>query len=226
MKGFVMRLGSSRRAIRLPALRRPALSARELVSRYGAQTFFVSLFLIGAAVGAACAGGVDAGLFDRLDFLFVTNIRARLEMSAFGIFSSCFVSYFLFIFLLFLFSLSAWGFVSAPALSVFKGFSVGLSSALICSAYGFAGVGFFILIVLPGAVLFLFALVRYSCVCFRLSLRYARLTVFGHDSSPDLRPMLRRFLRESLFAFVFSACCAVADMLMWVVFADKFHFLQ
>ena len=221
-----MRLGGRKRTIRLPSVKRPKMSVKELISRYGLQALFIALFLLGLAVGAACSRSFDSELFERLDILFVTNIEARLEMSAFGIFCSCFVSYFLFIFLLFLFSLSAWGFVSAPVLSVFKGFSVGLSSAFIFAAYRLSGIGFFILIVLPGAAMFLFALVRYSCVCFRLSLRYARLTVFGIDGSQALRAELKRFLRDSLFAFVFSAFCAVADMLMWIMFADKFHFSQ
>ena len=223
MKGFVFRFGA-KRAARLPSARRAALSVRGFIRRRGAQSFFAVLFFMGLAVGAACGGSFDDDILDRLDYLFVTNISARLSMSAFGIFSSCFVSYFVFIFALFLFALSAWGFVCAPLLSVFKGFSVGISSAFIFAEYRASGIGFYILVVLPGAVMFLFTLIRYSRESFRLSLEYARLSVFGRDKAVGLYADIRAFLKKSLLALLFSGGCAVADMLLWVLFADKFHF--
>ena len=224
MKGFVLRIGNKTGAVRLPRIKRPQLSVREMISRYGLRSIFVILFILGLILGAVCSRSFDSGLFERLDFLFISNIEARLAMTSFDIFLSCFVSYFLFIFLLFLFSLSAWGFMTAPALSVFKGFSVGLSSAFIFAAYKASGIGFFILTVLPGAALFLFALVRYSCVCFRLSLDYARLTVFGYEDASALRGRLRRSVSSSLTAFIISSGCAVLDTLMWTLFAGRFHF--
>ena len=209
--------------IRLPH-KGGAISLRALWTRYGIQAFLVTLFMMGLIVGAACSRGMEGSLSDRLDFLFVTNIAARSGMSGFDILLSCFAPYFLFIFLVFLFAFSAWGFLAIPLLSAFKGFSVGLSSALIFAAYRVSGIGFYILIVLPGTVLFLFTFIRYSRACFRMSAEYARLTVFGSMKTASLGSDLRLFLKKSLFAFIFSGACAVADMLLWVLFADKFHF--
>lgn len=224
MKGFVFRFPVRSKAIRLPSLKRPRLSPRAIMKNYGVQAFLATLFALGLIVGAAGSRGFDAELFNRLDFLFVTNIKARLGMTAFEIFSSCFVSYFLFILLLFLFAFSAWGFCTAPLLTVFKGFSVGLSSAFILAAYGASGVGFYILIILPGTACFLFTLIRYTRDTFRLSLRFGRLCLFGADSSPLRDADIRLFLRKSFFAFLFSGACAVIDMVLWALFADKFHF--
>ena len=224
MKGLVLHFSGSGKAVRLSKLRGEARRIRGLIERRGAEALFVLLFVMGLVVGAACEGSFDAGLFDRLDFLFVTNIKARLGMSVFGIFLSCFVSYFMFVFALFLLALSAWGFAAVPALTVFKGFSVGLSSAFVFAAYRGQGIGFYILIVLPGAVMFLFTLVRYSIRSFRFSLRYARLSVFGAETEGP-RVGVGAFLRDTLFAFLLSCACAVTDMLLWVLFADKFHFL-
>ena len=223
MKGIVFHFGKKSRTVRLPGSG-GEMPLRSLFSHYGIPAFLVTLFLMGLAVGAACSRGMSAQAAERLDFLFVTNIAARGAMSGFGIFLSCFVPYFLFVFLVFLFAFSAWGFITIPMLSAFRGFSVGLSSAVIFAAYRMAGIGFFILIILPGTVLFLFSFIRYSRDCFRLSVRYARLTVFGADKTPALSVDIRSFLKKSLFAFVFSGACSVADMLLWVLFADKFHF--
>jgi stage II sporulation protein M len=195
------------------------------MKHYGVQAFLITLFVLGLFVGAAGSFGFETTLSERLDFLFVTNIKARLGMTAFGIFSSCFVSYFLFILLLFLFAFSAWGFCTAPLLTVFKGFSVGLSSAFIVSAYGASGIGFYILIILPGTVCFLFTLIRYTRDAIRLSLRFGRLCLFGGESSPLHDADIRLFLKKSLFAFLFSGACAVIDMVLWALFADKFHFV-
>ena len=222
MKGFVIHFGKKAKAICLPGRRE--FSLRTLAAGYGIQAFLIALFIMGLFIGAVCSRGMDSGAEDRLDFLFVTNIKARAQMSGFSIFLSCFVPYFLFVFGAFLCAFSAWGFVAVPLLSAFKGFSVGLSSAVVFSAYRMSGVGFFILIVLPGTVLFLFSFIRYSRDCFRLSVQYMRLTVFGTDKAASLGTQLRAFFKKSVFAFIFSGACSVADMLLWVLFADKFHF--
>lgn len=221
MKGIVFHIGGRSKTIRLP---HGKFSLRDLCTRYGIQAFLVTLFAMGLIVGAACSRGMGDGLSDRLDFLFVTNIARRIGMTGFEIFLSCFVPYFLFIFLTFLFALSAWGFAAIPVLSVFRGFSVGLSSALIFSAYRMKGIGFYILIVLPGTVLFLFTFIRYARSCFLLSAEYARLTVFGSMKTSSVGAELQSFLKKSLFAFLLSGACSVVDMLLWVLFADQFHF--
>ena len=224
MKGVVFHFGKKSKVIPLPGCKGGSLSIRSLFSRYGVSAFLVTLFMMGLIVGSACSKGIGDDLTDRLDFLFITNIAARSDMSGFGIFLSCFVPYFLFIFAAFLFAFSAWGFLTIPLLSAFKGFSVGLSSALIFAMYKASGIGFYILIVLPGTVLFLFTFIRYSRDSFRLSAEYARLTVFGSSKTSSLGGDIRSFLKKSLFAFLFCGACSVVDMLLWVLFADKFHF--
>ena len=224
MKGFVLHFKNRKKAIRLPDVTTGIRSLRVLIARYGLKTLFAALFLMGLIVGALSGRSFDKSLFERLDFLFVTNIEARLQMSSFSIFASCFVSYFLFIFLLFLFALSAWGFAAVPMLSVAKGFSVGLSSAFIFSAYQMAGIGFYILVILPGVVLFLFNLVGYSQESMRLSLCWMRMSVFGCGRAPLCDSAVKNFIKKSVYAFLWSCACAVADMLLWVLFIGYFHF--
>ncbi len=223
MKGVVFTFRNKQKTIRFPKVRRPHISVRSLLSKFGFQSVFIVLFLLGLAVGAAGSRGVDRSLGQKLDFLFITNIEARLEMSAFEIFLSCFVSYFLFIFAAFLFALSAWGFSAVMLLPILKGFSVGMSSAMIFALYHVSGIGFYILIVLPGTALFLMTLVKYSKASFRLSVRFMRMSLFGYDKeSPPAG--LKAFLKNSAFAFLSSGACAVSDMLLWILFAGHFDF--
>lgn len=224
MKGIVFTFRNKQKTIRLPFLKKPKLSLRATINRFGFQTIFVILFLLGLAIGAAGSRGVDESLGQRLDFLFITNIEARLDMSAFDIFLSCFAAYFLFVFAIFLCALSAWGFAAIPILSVIKGFSVGLSSAVIFAFYKVSGIGFYILIILPGAALFLITLTIYAKASFGLSVRFMRLTLFGLDKEPALHRGLKSFLKKSVYAFLSCGACAVLDMLLWILFANHFDF--
>ena len=224
MKGFVFTFRKNQKALRLPDIRRRGTDCKRLLSRYGVRTVFAALFLLGLVTGAACAKGFGSETYNKLDLLFVTNIDARSQMSVFDIFVSCFVSYFLFIFCVFLSALSVWGFATVPLLSALKGFTVGLSTAFIFSQYQLSGIGFYILVVLPGTVLFLFVLIRYSAYGFQLSLRFLRLSLFGCDREPELRMHLKSFIKKTLFALLSVGVCSVTDMVLWIVFAGKFDF--
>lgn len=224
MKGIVFTFRNKQKTLKLPQVKRPAFSPKDAVTKYGFQTVFVILFLLGLAIGAAGSRGVDSDLGQKLDFLFITNIEARLQMSAFEIFLSCFVAYFLFILAVLLCALSVWGFTFIPFLALLKGFSVGLSSAVIFSFYQTSGIGFYILIILPGTVLFLFALVWYSKISFRISTQFMKLSLFGDVDVSKLSRILKRFLKKSAFAFLSAGACAVVDMLLWILFANHFEF--
>ncbi len=225
MKGFVFTFrNNNRKVLSLPDIKRHSYDVKQLIARFGIQSAFAAAFLIGLIVGAATGRGFSREVFEKLDLLFITNIDARLEMSVFDIFISCFVSYFLFIFCVFLSALSVWGFTTVPLLSALKGFTVGLSSAFIFSQYQLAGIGFYILVVLPGTVLFLFALIRYSTRGFRMSLCFLRLSAFGNDTEAELRTRLKLFFKQTMFALLSIGACAVTDMVLWILFANKFHF--
>lgn len=224
MKGLIFTFGNKQKAIRLPQLKERGFDMKRLLSRYGVQAVFGALFLMGLVVGALSGRSFSTDTLSKLDLLFVTNIDARMKMSFFDIFVSCFVSYFLFLFCVFLSALSAWGFTAVPVLSALKGFTVGLSSAFIFALYQLSGVGFYILVVLPGTVLFLFVFIRYSTLGFRMSLQYFRLTALGSEREPVLSQQLRVFLKKTMFALLSVGLCAVIDMALWVLFANKFDF--
>lgn len=210
--------------MRLSDMKQRGYDVRQLIARYGIHLAFAAAFLIGLIVGAATGRGFRQETFEKLDLLFITNIDARMEMNVFDIFISCFVSYFLFIFCVFLAGLSVWGFSTVPLLSALKGFTVGLSSAFIFSQYQLSGIGFYILVVLPGTVLFLFALIRYATQGFRMSLRFMRLSMLGRDTEVDLRKYLKLFIKHTMFALLSIGVCAVIDMILWILFANKFQF--
>lgn len=224
MKGFVLQFGRNKKIIRFPRLK---LQKEQLLLSFksrGIRALILCLFLLGLAIGAASSGGFDENTLKKLDVLFINNVSARRSMNAFDVFLSCFVSCFLFVFSAFLASFSAWGAFAIPILSVFKGFTVGVSCVVIIMKYQLSGVGFYILVILPGALLFLYTVIRYYSLGVRTSIMYARLSVFGFEDSDKFRMSVRDFVKRSLFAFLMSAVCAAIDMIMWSVFANKFNF--
>ena len=224
MKGFVLTLRNSKQTAKLPDLRRLLERAKVFIKRHGLQAVLCLLFLFGLVIGVTFAQGVSRTTYERLDLLFVTNISARMHMTLPQIFLSCFVSYFLFGFTAFLCALSCWGFVAVPLICTGFGFTAGLSSAFVFSLYHMSGVGFYILVILPGTLLFLLTLVYYTAYCFRLSRRFAVLSLMGNDREPELRSHLKVFLKKSLLTLLSVITCSIVDMVLWMLFADKFQF--
>ena len=218
MKGFVLRFGRNK----YTDIKGIKEKLRVFFKRRGVRSLLLCMFLLGLTAGAAFSGSFEENTLNRLDMLFLTNISARQSMSAFDIFISCFVSCFLFIFAAFLSSLSAWGFLALPLISSFNGFTVGLTTAFIIMKYQLPGVGFYILVILPGAVLFLYNLIRYSASGIKISLLYTGISLYGEDTVPDVKIKFRQFIRKTVFACLLSGICAVIDMILWSVFADKF----
>ncbi len=225
MKGFVLTLRNDFFTGKLSDVVRPLRGIGSFLRRRGLQTVLALLFLFGIVLGAACAQSFSRTTYDKLDLLFVTNIGARAQMTLLQIALSCFVSYFLFVFCAFLCALSAWGAAVVPLICASYGFTVGLSSAFIFSLYHMQGIGFYLLIVLPGTLLFALTLLRYCVYCFRLSRCYTILSLFGADREPELNARLKLFLRKSLLILLSVLTCSIVDMMLWMLFADKFQFI-
>lgn len=223
MRGIVFKFSRSirHRPLRLPRLSFSSQSFREFLSRYALQILFLMLFVTGLTLGAAYSGSADDTLIDRLDLLFTTNLESRSSMSGVGIYLSCFSADFLFVLAAFLLGMSAWGSIALPMLVLFKGFSVGLSSAMMFMLYRGVGIGFYLLVILPGTTLFLIGFIRYLRYAFALSIRYGRLTL--KDGGESFRSLsMKSYLLHSLTALLFVLGAALMDTVLWLLFAQLF----
>ena len=130
MKGFVFSLA-------LPHSGRRSPDIRGFLRRYGLYVWFAAMLLAGLVLGVVYARNADEDTLRSLDLLFTTNLDARLSQSAFGTFSACFASDFLFLLCACLFGAAAWGIPFLSALVCFKGFCVALVR-FSGSAFGFS----------------------------------------------------------------------------------------
>lgn len=195
----------------------------ETLRQNDAMVFF-SLFLIGGIVtGTLFARNADVAWLNKLDFLFVSNYKARAAQPLFTVFSASFASSFLFILCCFLCGLSMWGMFITPVIVFFRGFGLGLTSGYLYAAYEWQGVLYNLVVILPGAL--------FCCIAILLAAREGtrfskRMAVLGASSQSGMisRSNLKRYLARfgTILALAFFA--ALVDLLLSACFAGLFGF--
>lgn len=225
MKGIVFSLGKKSRPHRF--VKKPerirSFSLKRFFNYYGIQFFFVVDFVLGLVLGSSALKSASSELLNALDFLFVTNLDNRLKLSAFDIFCSAFASDFIFVFIVFLLNFASWGIFALPLVCAFKGFGVGISSAYMFSQYGISGIGFYILIILPGTVLFLLAFITALKEAFIGSYNLLKM-YFPSARDGLLYRYTKTYLYRNFVILLFVAFSAIIDMIFWVLFANMFNF--
>ncbi len=190
---------------------------------YAVQILFSVIFLLSVILGSLSFSNISPQTLEKLDFLFVTNLSNRLELSTFDLFCSSFASSFVFILLSFLLSFTAWGMFALPLLCAFKGFGVGLSSVYMFSQYSLTGIGFYILVILPSTVLFLFAFIVSLKESFSQSVLLLK-TFFSSTYDAYLLRHTKTYLFRNCIILIAVAFSSVVDMFLWELFAGMFNF--
>lgn len=223
MKGIVFSIRHREQQYNRSVRTHRKLSFKRFINLYGLHLFFLLTFILGIVLGSIAFKNFDEQLLQKLGFLFLTNIENRLELSAFDIFSSSFASDFIFIFSAFLLSFTVWGAFALPLLCAFKGFGVGISSAYMFSQYSVTGIGFYILVILPGTVLFLFAFITALKEAFTQSVHLIKVFLPTQSESTLLR-YTKVYLFRNFAVLILTAFSAIIDMLLWLLFANMFNF--
>lgn len=192
------------------------------MKRYGTAVIFTFVYACGLLMGTLSAKNADSSLLDGLNFLFTTNLSARMGQPAFSTFATSFASNFLFLLYVFLCGLAPWGMAAVYAAPAFKGFGVGLSAGYLFTTYGFKGVGFYLLVILTGTFIFSFALIIECIQAHCLSCKIAKSVFTSGESMQPVSVYVRSFLFRSLYMLMLTAVSALADMLLWTAFSGLF----
>lgn len=223
MKGIVFSFNRKKGEKKnLPKISLPDL--RYIFRRYGVTLVFVVLILLGMVLGALYARSAQSDTLDSLDFLFTTNLDARLSQSPFGTFCACFASDFIFLISVYLFGTAPWGLPLLLATVLFKGFGIGITAAYLFISHGLSGVGFYLLVLLPGTFLFCIALALFSTSAFGFSKRMFIVTVSKNAPAASVREGLLRLSSRLLTALIIAFAAALIDTLLWSLFAGAFKF--
>lgn len=193
------------------------------IKRNAVLILFVTSFLCGIVFGSFYAKSSDNQLLDSLDFLFTTNLDARLAQNAVNTFCACFASDFVFLAAVFLLGITPWGIPILPFVSLFKGFGTGITATYLIVSYSLKGAGFYLLVILPGTFLFCLALVGLSVFSFDISKRMFIGTI-GHSDTVLLKSALIDFCFRSITALIMTFFSSLLDTVLWCLFSGMFNF--
>lgn len=197
---------------------------RYFIRRYGVRTMFVFLLFAGIAIGSVYAKNADASMIESLDFLFTTNFDARLTQNFAGIFCACLASDFIFLISVYLLGLAPWGIPFMLFIIFFKGFGIGLTAGYLFIGKSLAGIGFYLLILLPGTFLFCMALVQFSSFAFNFSKRMFLTLLNKGVLKSSLRVSTIAFSSRFISSLIITFLSAVLDTALWTLFAGGFNF--
>ncbi len=203
----------------LPAPSRPSCC---LLSDRLFLRLMISL-LLGVLIGALSCRRAGEELLTKLDVLFLTNIQTRLQGGMLMTFVSSFASACLFLGALFLMGISLWGAPGACCLPFVRGYGYGLAVGSIVMRYGLWGVGYHLLIVLPGAFLGSAVMSVGAARSARHSLSLFR-SCFHPLTAQDPALRLSRYGMSMLLLLLLSAAGAGLDTLLFELFSGCFPF--
>lgn len=182
-------------------------------------SFFIFLLFIGIITGTILTRNANEELIQNLKMLFLSNYTLRSSQPLLDTFTASIISSFIFVFLSIIMGLSMWGSITIPMLIFFKGLGLGLSSGYIYLTYGFKGILFNLVIVLPGAFLSCLALVISS----KESITFS-YTLFLSSLKRRITPNFKEYFVNVCRSFVIIVIASVIDMLFSWWFAGLFKF--
>ena len=219
VKGIVFSF-NRRRAARVRRL--PQIGS--VVKSYRHMLGFAGVLLAGLVCGAVYAHSANSSLLQSLDFLFMTNLEARLAQGALGTFCACFASDFIFLLLVYLFGMTLWGIPFVVFTVMLKGFGTGLTAGYLSMTYALSGVGFYLLVLLPGTFLFCFFLAKFSASAFVCSKRFFISALKKDAPLVSQREQTMHLSSRFLTALIATFTASLLDTVLWTLFAGAFKF--
>ena len=221
--GRMHRTSPTRAPAPSPVPKGDKLDLKSLLKGNGIFLLLGASLLIGMLIGALAARGAEYETLERLDFLFSSNFMARRTQSRFCTFTASLASSFLFVLVCFLMGLSLWGAFLVPLVPLFRGYGMGFSAGYLYAFYGFRGVSFYFLVLLPGFFLSALAII----ICARESIRFSSVLVASGRSEAKQGKLLGSlrlyFMRTGMILIVLFAS-AVVDVLLTACFSGLIEF--
>ncbi len=181
------------------------------------------LFFGGVLVGALSGRGAGEDFLRRMDLLFRTNFELRCSQGMLSAFAASFASSAILLGMVFLLGLSLWGGLPAMLVPCCKGYGYGLSVGYLYGAYGWKGIGYNLLVILPG--MFLASVVLAAAALF--AFRHALQMLQGYRREAirdDPRRQLRSYLLKMLWCLLLTMAASLLDMLCALCFSWIFRF--
>lgn len=189
-------------------------------------SFMLYVFLIaGIGIGAYFSVTTDNHLYENLDFLFTSNISAKLKQSIHLTFISSYASSCIFLIASFLMGLSLWGSMLLPFLSFFKGFGIGIIASYLYQTYELDGAVYYIGVILPCIFISVIALIMLQDEAFQFSFRLF-LSLIKKDGIPNsiLRNRFTIYIKKCGICLFITLLSSMLDVGLTLLFGHLFNF--
>lgn len=193
------------------------------LKKYGVAVFLTTVFIFGMIFGSVFAQSADEKLYNGLDFLFTTNLQARLSQGFLETFCACFASNFIFTALVFLLGITPWGIPLIPLICAFKGFGAGLSGGFLVENFGLSGFFFYFVVLLPGTFVFCMALVCIGNLAIYNSKKIFLMLFVNSEN--NLKSPMKVYLQRAVTFLTVALGCAILDTILWCMLAPLFGFI-
>ena len=209
------------------------LSTTKRQSRYNDfASFFIDnkliillsiILLSGMMIGSKSVNTITDEDLKKLNFLFITNFKERNFQSNYMIFVSSFSSIFLFTILIILTSLSIMGFIFIPIIIFFRGMGLGITAGYLYALYGLKGIGYHLLILLPGIFISSLAIIIISVRGIYFSNKLLK-KVTPRPYEESLWPYLLIYLKSTSKNILILSLSSLLDTLTMMLFSKFFIF--
>ena len=161
----------------------PVLSSLKcFLQRYGMITMLIAILFFGLIMGAIRIGMTSSDALSRINAILSNFLNPNVSQTPAETFMKSFTFSFVFILLLYAFSISPTGLLFIPAVLFFRGLGYGLISGVLCVSYGLKGLAYYITVILPGAFLSSMALLYLAQYCMDFSASVLFL-IFGRKGT-------------------------------------------
>ena len=194
-----------------------------LIRRYGITVFFTALLLSGIAFGALRAVSTGRAALNALEKFLIPLPEQTADLTPITVFSDSFCTVFLLFTALCFSALSPAGLIITPALLFYRGCLCGLQAGILCDEYGFAGLAYYISVLLIGAFLSSAALICMARYCEAFS-GSMLLALFDNISvgGRTLKMKLRELALCGACALIVIAASSLADTALYYLIGRFF----
>lgn len=224
VKGFIFSLKRKTDLIHNSRFSFSAQDIKYYIKRYGVYAVFIFVLIVGLACGTVYAISTDSQMLSSLDFLFFTNLDARLTQNVISTFCACFASDFVFLFSIFLLGLTPWGIPVMPFVVLLRGFGTGITAGYLFSVHSVKGIVFYLFVLLPGTFLFCLALILFATAAFYSSGTIFFRIIADKNGGGSSHGYISDFLSRGVSCLILAFLSAVLDAALWGVFAGNFNF--
>lgn len=185
--------------------------------------FLSVLLIVGMVFGTVSISTVNMDFIYKVDFLFLNDFNSRVSGTHLEIFTSSLLSLTAFSLLIEFVTLSFFGALLIPILTIFKGLGIGMTAGYLYLIYGLKGIAFYILILLPGIFVSSIGIIIFSAESFKFSCKFAKKLLPKSDSTV-LWSEFKSYIHKIGCAFVILLFSSLLDVGFVAMFARFFEF--